>query len=368
MKYSKVFLILLELTRNTGNLKEYFRNETKNLYLYIFPASFLEKPSTLFVYQDGKLHYKKDFFWYKGKNKILKIIFYYIYFAYITLFILPRNTIAITYQSLFCIGNSLFSLVKGMIVIFCVGDYFPIRKDVITKFYHVLTSYYATHLKYVLFPSFKFREIYTQNKMKSGYHRDMILYGIKKTKNERNPKKNLLGYLGNLREGQGLELIFTLLHKDKELKLEIIGQGSYMDVLKEQVKKLRIDNQVLFHGFVDNEILPNILSRWEIGLAPYDPSPLNMTYYAEPSKVKLYLQHHIPVIMTNITYLAKDIVELKAGECIEYNSESLYKAIRTMQKNYTPYQKGVEKLIDKYEYRRYYDKQFSFIRTINNAK
>ncbi len=364
MKYSTICLILLETTRQTGNLEEYFIKNTNHLYLYIFPTSFIEKRAFLVYYENGEKKYEHFFFWYKGKQKLLKIIFYYLYYSYIAFFILPKKTITITYQPLFCIFSGIYRLLKRIETVFCVGDYFAVRKDIITNVYHYLTLHYTRELPYVLFPSYKFKEIYLPRRKNLTQHRSMLLYGIKKIQIKNDREKNLLGYIGQLRPGQGVELLFQVLKNNPKLHLDIIGSGILLEKLKQKATEMQINEYVTFYGFLDENSMEDIVKRWEIAVAPYDPNPENMTFYAEPSKVKLYLQYHLPVIMTSITYMSDEIKKYKGGVVVTYDVSSILRAIETIQKSYSSYKKGVEQLIDKYEYNTYYDKHFKFLSTL----
>lgn len=368
MTYNNVFLVLFEITRSTGNLEEYFVKRTARFYLYLFPPIYIEKESRLIYYEDGKKKYEKTFFWYKGKNKIFKTAFYYIYYCYIVFFILPMKTKIITYQVLFCLFNKIFSIIKKSTHIFCVGDYFPERTNTSSKLYHWLVTFYNTRLDYVLYPSEKLREAYAVNGQNSFKYRDIFPYGIKKLHFNRKPVKNLLGYVGNLRPGQGIELIFKAIHKTKDLKLEIIGNksSSMMQQLTELSKKLAIEKRVKFLGFLPNEedIIATV-KRWQMGLAPYYPDSKNLSFYAEPSKIKFYLQYKLPIIMTKITSLYIELEKFKAGISIDYSDESLIQAIRKIQKNNYIFLTGVNKLVNMYEYNDLYDKKFRFIKNIH---
>lgn len=368
MIYDNIFLVLLEITRNTGNLEEYFIKRTKRFYLYLFPLTYVEKESRLIYYENGKKIYEKTFFWYRGRNKILKTAFYYIYHCYIVLFIIPSHTVIITYQVLFCLFNKIFNLIKKSIYVFCVGDYFPERTNISSKLYHWLVSFYNNRLDYILYPSEKLREAYTTNNQSSLKYRDIIPYGIKKLQFKKNPIKNLLGYVGNLRPGQGIELIFEVLHKNKDLELEIIGSksSSMMQQLTKLTKKLAIEKRVKFLGFLPNEKdIIAVVKRWQMGLAPYYPDPKNLSFYAEPSKIKFYLQYKLPVIMTKITSLYVELEKFNAGISIDYSNKLLIQAIRKIQKNSNVFLTGVDKLIDIYEYNDLYDKKFKFVRNIH---
>lgn len=361
-KYHRIFLILLEINRTTGNFEEYFKNNTQEFYLYIFPASFEEKPSRLIYYKNGDLIFEKSFFIYNGKNKFLKLIFYYLYYAYCILFIVPGKTWIITYQVLFCLGNGFFSLLKNNQLVLVVGDYFHIRNGLFVAVYHMLMKFYNRRLDYILYPTKRLQNTYGHER-KNVHYTDFLSYGIKNISFKKNPQENYLGYIGNLRTGQGIELLFACIKKNTKFKLDIIGSGNKYGDYKLLAKKMKIKDRVTFYGFVESESeIIKIISRWQIAVALYEPTRDNPNYYGEPSKIKLYLQFHLPIITTNISSIADELVKEKAGIVADYNITSVESAITSIKKNYSVYLIGINKLIKKYEFNRYYNKIFDFLK------
>ncbi len=362
MKYSNICLILLSLTRNTGSLEKYFSETSTNLYVYVFSPVFSEETSTLTYYRNGKKLSEKKFFIYKGKNKFLKILFQYLYYFYIALFVLPRKTYVITYQPLYCLLNNLLNLTKKIEIIFFPGDFFSERKNLITRIYHSMSNRYCRKLRYVLYPSPRLKQAYDKGNSDNNLYRDVVVYGIKKMNIKRRPQNNLLGFVGNLRPQQGLELIFEALTKNPNLRLDVIGGGSFIHDFKKLSGKMGIGDRVKFYGYVEDGKIGKIVGRWQIGLAPYVPTRDNMSYYADPSKTKFYLQYNIPVIMTKITYFSNELTKFMAGRTIDYEAVSLLDAVEKIQTNYQIYLSGADKLVDKYEYKKYYDLKFKFIK------
>lgn len=360
-KYKSILLTLLDITRSTGNLEEYFVNRSENFYLYLFPPSFKEKSAQLLYYQNGKLQWTKEYFWYKGTNKFLKTIAYYLQLMHAAYIHVPRNTIFLTYQPLFCIGSGLLKVLKNMKLVFVVGDYFPVRTDPLTKVYHHVTRYYMKACAYILLPSPMYEEVY-QVQQPKGQLREEFKYAIKKTDAPRNPNPKQLGYIGHVRTGQGIEKIFDALAKNDSYKLDMIGHGQMLEHYKALAKEKGIAQRVTFHGFVKEEQdMMKIMESWVAGLAVYDPSPTNLTYYTEPSKVKMYLQYKLPVIMTKITYISQELEVFKAGVTIDYTPEAILQAAEKIGKDYNTYAKGVSKINDKYEFMEYYDSHLQFL-------
>ena len=62
-----------------------------------------------------------------------------------------------------------------------------------------------------------------------------------------------------------------------------------------------------------------ILGRCCIGFAPYVSDPDSFSNFADPSKVKNYIQASLPVFISNVTHNAQLIVDKGAGEIIGTN-------------------------------------------------
>jgi glycosyltransferase involved in cell wall biosynthesis len=85
---------------------------------------------------------------------------------------------------------------------------------------------------------------------------------------------------------------------------------------------------ITFHGLIeDHAEVERILSRCAIGLAPYEPAPGSFTPFADPGKPKDYLACGLPVLITDVPRVARQIAEAGAGRLIEYTPESLRDAV-----------------------------------------
>ncbi|MCL4374587.1 glycosyltransferase [Patescibacteria group bacterium] len=364
MKYTNILLFAIPSTLHTGHFNQYFIENSNNLYLYIMPLSTQPPEVRLLHYHNGEKISEKKYHFYKGSNRILRYVFFYIYYALIVIGILPRRTIVFATIPLFCFMNSIFAKIKSVRIVYHIGDYYP-HSQGLMKLYQTLVHHYNQRLKYVVYASPLLESILRTGKPKVAGNRDYWIHGVVKKPVVKKPIHNLMGYVGVLRNGQGLEMVFTVLQQNPRLKLEIIGEGPALSNLKATVTALKLERHIKFYGLVQEEnIITNIVKRWQIGLAPYDPSPLNMTYYTDPSKVKFYLEYRLPVIMTKITYMADELRHYHGGICIDYDSSSLGRAIGRIQDRYDFFLAGVDKLVDVYEYHTLYDRQFRFFRNI----
>lgn len=175
-------------------------------------------------------------------------------------------------------------------------------------------------------------------------------------------KQIVVGFLGVVKESQGLDLFFDcakqINKKFPRLRLEIIGSGPDEEHFKMRAKKAPVP--VVFHGFVrTNAEIEHIQSAWHIGIALYAPDESNVSYYTDTSKIKGYLSLGIPVIATNV-FSSFEVVEQKAGIIIDYHKKrELVQAIEKILGNYRHHQKQALLLAKKYHYKRIYKEIFA---------
>ena len=171
----------------------------------------------------------------------------------------------------------------------------------------------------------------------------------------------ILGFLGMLKENQGIDLIFDsidlLIKQNPHIKIEIIGSGPEEIRFKKRGEKYA--KHISFLGFIeDQDKIIQIIKKWSIGLATYKPVEKNESYWGDPSKIKKYIGAGVPVITTDVSYFSEIIKKHKAGVLIAYTPESLAGGIQTILKNELMYKKSAFKLAKKYNYKTLYPKMF----------
>ena len=141
-----------------------------------------------------------------------------------------------------------------------------------------------------------------------------------------------LVFMGHLRDGKGIEFIIDAFpkihHKVPRTKLVILGSGPLENQLKARAKKLGINKRLNFKGFIkDHSELDELMARCAVALAPYEPVPKSLVYYADPGKIRAYLAVGLPVVVTKVPPVAYEIAQAKAGIAIEYNQEEFVQAV-----------------------------------------
>lgn len=361
MKYNNIFFCTAHPTKNMGNVKEYFIKNSQNFVAFHFFLGYATDPSYVEKYSQGKKVFEKKFSFYKGKNKLIQNILNYLYFSYTLLAYVNRGSFLLINAPIYCFLNSIFSFLKGFTYILWIGDYYPDKKFPM-NLYHKFVEFYNKRMHYVLYVSPPVAKIYEKHGIDNKKFRKTISLGIKKEYHQRRnvKKKNItLGFIGIIRLQQGLDLCFSYLQKTDNCRFEVVGDGYYLQYYKQMAKDLGIQEKVKFYGRVDD--ISSIVKKWDIGVALYEKKDSNLSIYCEPTKIKNYLSFGIPVITTGTTYFSKEIKEYKAGCVIEENVDSLDKAIREIKENNGSYIKGVDFLVDKYEYTSWYGEQFKFL-------
>lgn len=163
-------------------------------------------------------------------------------------------------------------------------------------------------------------------------------------------KFNLV-FVGVLYEKQGLQLVIKalpkLIKKFPQIRLTIIGSGPFETQIKNLVKKKNLESYIEFKGYItSHKEIVKILTGRGIGLATYIPSLGDFTYYADPSKIKLYLLCGLPVITTKVPPIAKEIIRQKSGCVINYSEQDLENNLEYLLKDERRYLKFRENALD----------------------
>lgn len=146
-------------------------------------------------------------------------------------------------------------------------------------------------------------------------------------------------YAGTLGKENGPDLaIETLKIISKEIpkaKLHVFGGGdSDLKRLKKLTSKLELNDEVVFHGFFTDQIkLSAEIKKYALGLAPYKAIHGSPRWWADATKIRLYLAAGLPVITTQVPPLGKEIQKDNSGIVAKDNPKAQVKAIIKLFKN-----------------------------------
>lgn len=150
---------------------------------------------------------------------------------------------------------------------------------------------------------------------------------------------NSLVFAGTLGEENGPDLAIEALKivtgQIRKTKLHIFGGGeSDLKRLRMLTGKLGLDQNVIFHGFFTDQIkLSSEIKKYALGLAPYKAIPGSPRWWADATKIRLYLAAGLPTITTQVPPLGKELEKDGAGIIAKDNPQDTAEAILKLLKN-----------------------------------
>lgn len=146
-----------------------------------------------------------------------------------------------------------------------------------------------------------------------------------------------LFYSGGITIHRGLQVVIKalpmLLRNYTNIRLWIVGAGSYQDELNRLVKRLRLEKVVFFLGYKAQDEVFKLLSKSDIALIPHFKSV--QTDNSSPNKLFHYLFYNKPIICSNCISLERILHESGTGFIYRNNSpeDFLKQAIHVLQEN-----------------------------------
>lgn len=149
-------------------------------------------------------------------------------------------------------------------------------------------------------------------------------------------EKHKLVFMGHILKKQGiqyvLEAVPLIIKEIPDFKFLAIGDGEYLETLRQKTVDLNIKKFVQFTGYVEKyEEIENMLARCAVAVALYkekdENGNLNFTYFADPAKLKSYLASGLPVLLTDVSYNAKELENRKCGIIIDYDKDKIAIAV-----------------------------------------
>lgn len=246
-------------------------------------------------------------------------------------------------------------------VFYWVWDYYPLkypdwRMKMIRYMYLAFDTVAIRFADSLIFPNR--RQLALRNKItRIRNHYKIIPLGGSKPIRFHTRVSNIIGFMGMLKDSQGVELLLKnltiILNANPHMTIEIIGSGPEEYLYKNLAKDF--GDRVNFYGFIeDQNRIDKIIRRWFVGLAVYRPVPSNESYYGDPSKIKVYLSQGVPIITTNVTDYGALAKKYSFGITIAYSGKQLLAAIRTIYKNQKMYRKQALSYAETFYYKRLY--------------
>lgn len=347
--YNNIIIVTHEATTGPAlDLRDYLITKTKNLLFISHPLLFVptsyKKSSYFELYKNGKLKKKHIASHFKGPE-----LLHYLKDSILTFYWVTTSKIG---WDLY-VGNGNLNAFVGLIlkifrrttkVIFYCIDYVPRRfeNQTLNNFYHWIDKLAVEYCDRTWNLSRRMAEARGKKWKKDFKKQITVPIGawMKRIKRVAFDKVNAseIIFMGGIRETQGIDLVIKALVKIKKkipnVKFVIIGQGPYENYLKDLAAKLKLKNHVDFLGYIeDHKEVENRLAKSALAMAMYNPHNNPFTYYTDPGKVKAYLSAGVPVVITDLPYVAKQVEQRKCGIIVQYNEDSLAEKIIELLEN-----------------------------------
>jgi len=165
-----------------------------------------------------------------------------------------------------------------------------------------------------------------------------------------------LVFAGTLRDSAGpslaVEALPDLLKVFPKLKITYVGGGDKKPLIA-IAKELGVLSHIsIQQNITDHTKFIKKIADKSIGIAPYAPVEVSISYTSDPGKIKLYLLCGLPVITTTIATSHTLIENNMAGISISYNKDQFVKAVIKILQNkgkYAQYKKSAIKLGKSYD-------------------
>lgn len=166
-----------------------------------------------------------------------------------------------------------------------------------------------------------------------------------------------LFYAGGMNRHRGIQIVLSALkkviNKKSNIRLWLLGEGSYKNELIKFANKLGIQNHVKFFGWKSFNEMIELLAQSDITLIPHYKS--DHTDTTIPHKLFQYMYAGKPIIASNCIPIERIIKETNTGLIYSYNdSNHLADCIYSLANNKNIYddmhQNGKKWIIDKYNW------------------
>ncbi|MVO07694.1 glycosyltransferase [Flavobacterium sp. TP390] len=129
-------------------------------------------------------------------------------------------------------------------------------------------------------------------------------------------------------KGKGTEIVIEAIHKLKEkgmnFKFDVVGDGSYLETLKQYAIEMQVEEQVHFYGKLNHEEVLKVLQKNDFFIYPTASEGF-------PKVVLEAMSQGLLVITTPVSVLGQMITESKSGAILEErNAEEVIKKINVL--------------------------------------
>ena len=361
-RYESVFA--LASLQFCGHIDEYLIANTRRLCLmYVLPRFGAQK-QIIRRYEEGKLVEERAL---RSSQNIF--LYYWLWFWHNTTEILKfakgskGKTLVVGGHPVCFFGMALMKMLRRLSYLYWIGDYFP-NKSLVIRAFEWLKRFYHNRIPFTYYLSDAINRKMNHGKVRDEPGHKTLMWGMRRfmmpgCESAMATSKQLL-FVGLVRDGQGIENVLDFLasHHDYSLALVGVAANGYEKTVEKMIAERKLSERVYFpNRFHSQEELLEIAGKSLAGLALYSLGEENFTHYADPGKVKAYIEMNLPVVMTRISEVVPFIKKFRAGVVVD-GMEGVGEAVRKIAEDYPTYSEGVRRFNEHFEYTRLYAEVF----------
>ena len=143
-------------------------------------------------------------------------------------------------------------------------------------------------------------------------------------------------YMGDVLRNKGAELFVPMARELKRLipdfRFTVIGGGKDLPALREEIRNSGLEGHFVVYGFVESMAdVVGLLAQADVAVAPYYPFDANnFTFFSDPGKIKVYLGCGLPIVLTDVPPIAKELEACGAGKIARYDATDFASAVATL--------------------------------------
>jgi glycosyltransferase involved in cell wall biosynthesis len=345
-----------------GHIDEYLIKNTRRLCLLYCQPRFGEHHHVLRLYHEGELVEERAV---PSSQKLLP--YYFLWFWHHNRELwrfaggFKGKTLVMCGHPIAFFAGALTRLFRKVVYAYWIGDYFPGDGFVIRAFER-LKKFYHDHVRFAYYLTDAINRKFNGGCVRRDESHRTVMWGLQPFSDcafPRNGSKRLL-FVGLVRDGQGVDklLDFMAAYEDYSLALVGVAANGYETVVRAAIDANGLADRVYFENrFHSEDELREIAKTCCCGLALYDLSQDNFTHYADPGKVKAYMELGLPVVMTRISDIVPYVERFKAGEVVD-SLDDVCLAIERIASDPKSYAHGVAEFNGHFAYSPYYADSF----------
>lgn len=174
-------------------------------------------------------------------------------------------------------------------------------------------------------------------------------------------------YMGDVLRNKGAELFVPMACELKRLvpdfRFTVIGGGKDLPALREEIRNSGLDGHFEVCGFVESMAdVVGLLARAGVAIAPYYPFDANsFTFFSDPGKVKVYLGCGLPIVLTDVPPIAKELAACGAGKIARYDAADFAGAVAALMGDaaYPQYREKARRLGERFAWDKVFAEAFA---------